>query len=102
MWYIRKKRLIISLIKDDMINSKLVNGLIDAGLYAETYFLHLSETIFELLGFPDDDLGEQAYEYYLEQIKRAQSIDLRKSNEPLNAVAEDIYEGLVRRLKKRA
>jgi hypothetical protein len=98
---IKHKKLVVSLIKDDMINSKLVNGLIDAGLYAESYFLHLSETIFELLGFPDNDQGEQAYEYYLEQIKRAQSIDLRKSNEPLNEVAEDIYEGLVRRLKRR-
>jgi hypothetical protein len=51
--------LIISLIKDDLINSKLVNGLMDAGL---------------------------------------RTIDIRRSGDALNGLAEEIYERLEEQL----
>ena len=59
-----KKKLIISLIKDDLINAKLVNRLNEIGLCADDYFLHLSDTIFKLMGFEDDEETETIYERY--------------------------------------
>ena len=35
------KELIISLIKDDLVNNKLLNGLMAIGLDPGNYFLHL-------------------------------------------------------------
>lgn len=57
-----KEKLILSLIKDDLINVKLVNGLNEAGLNADNYYLHLSDTIFKLMGFGDDEEAETIYE----------------------------------------
>lgn|GEM_PF-6801317 len=48
--FMENKKLILSLIKNDPINSKLVYGLSDLGFDAGCYFLHLSETIFSLTG----------------------------------------------------
>ena len=53
-----QKQLIVSLIKDDLIHTKLIYGLEALGLNALDYHLHLSETVFELLGIPDDESTE--------------------------------------------
>lgn len=45
-----KKWLIFSLIKDNLINRKLVNSLNDIRLTADDYRLNLSDTIFKLIG----------------------------------------------------
>jgi hypothetical protein len=85
------KTLVISLIKDDLINSKLLNGLNEMGLNADNYFLHLSETIFNLMGFDDNEESEQVFERYLELRNRAMFVDISKSNKSLNDLALQIY-----------
>ena len=87
----KEKELIISLIKDDMINAKLVRGLNALGLDAGNYFLHLSETIFSLIGFKDDEKSEGLYEEYLLLTKQAMPVDIAESDEPLDALALEIY-----------
>lgn len=46
------KHIIISLIKDDLTNYRLVSGLEALGLDSDCYSLCLGETIFKLMGFP--------------------------------------------------
>ena len=41
---INKEKLILSLIKDDLINNCLIRKLERIGLYSECYYLHLSST----------------------------------------------------------
>lgn len=48
---LQKEKLVISLIKDDLINLKLIYGLRDLGIDTNEYYLHASDTVFELLGF---------------------------------------------------
>lgn len=86
-----KKKLIISLIKDDLINAKLVNSLNEIGLRADDYFLHLSDTIFKLMGFEDNEETETIYERYIELSKRALFVDISQSNEPMEDLAVQIY-----------
>jgi hypothetical protein len=90
---INEKELVISLIKDDLINKKLVNGLIGIGLDAGNYFLHLSEKIFALMGF-DDDQSNEFFERYMELAKAAMLIDISESNEPMDDLAVQIYSEL--------
>ena len=68
------ERLVISLIKDDIINSTLVNGLIDIGLNASHYQLHLGDTVFRLMGFKEDHYSDTVFEFYRELIKRNKRI----------------------------
>lgn len=87
-------KLIISLIKDDLINSKLVNGLIDLGINADAYFLHLDSTIFKMVGYSDDDYSEEIYEKYRDLAANAKHIDITRSNAGLDILAIEMYQFL--------
>ena len=85
------KKLIISLIKDDLLNDKLVNGLIDIGLNPGNYFLHLSETIFKLMGFEDNMMTDEIFNHYLLLSQKVKHIDIAHSSEQLDRLANEIY-----------
>lgn|GEM_PF-860448 len=85
------QQLILSLIKDDLINFQLVHGLNALGLHADKYTLHLSETIFRLIGFEDNERSEDVYAHYLQLTKKAYFVDITESNEKLNDLALEIY-----------
>lgn len=93
------KKLILSLIKDDLINTKLVNGLDALGLNAQDYLLHLSDTVFKLMGVKDDEKGEKLFEHYLELKDNVRFIDGAKSHEAFHDLALAIYTDLVSRKK---
>lgn len=84
-------KIVISLIKDDLINSKLVNSLNEMGLNADNYFLHLKDTVFKLMGFEDDDESEEVFERYIELSKRVLYIDISNSHKPIEDLALQIY-----------
>jgi hypothetical protein len=86
------KTLAISLIKDDMINYKLVSALQTLGLDSLDYFVHLSTTVFTLMGFDNSEqLSDDVYQIYLQKIKRVKKMDIKKSHASLDALAEEIY-----------
>ena len=89
------KQLIISLIKDDLIHTKLINGLDAMGLEALDYHIHLSETVFDLLGFADN--SDDDFEFYLSELKRARRLSIRKNREAFDVLALSIYTELERR-----
>ncbi|MFL9483001.1 hypothetical protein ACI6Q2_09520 [Chitinophagaceae bacterium LWZ2-11] len=90
-----QKELIISLIKDDLINTKLVVGLNALGLQANDYSLQLSSTIFELMGFEDNEETELIFERYLSLSKNILEIDTSESRNRLSALALLIYSQLL-------
>lgn len=97
MTIINDKKLILSLIKDDLIHTKLVNGLFEIGLNADSFFLHLTDTIFKLMGYEDNEESEVILERYMELAKRASFIDSTQSNKPLDDLALQIYIELASR-----
>ena len=91
MKHFTERTLIIALIKDDLINTRLVNGLNAIGLNADDYLLHLSDTIFKLLGIGDDAAGETIFEWYMDSLKRVDQINICEDAEALNELATQIY-----------
>lgn len=94
---LQKKNLIISIIKDDLIHTKLVQGLQALGLNAMDYHLHLSETVFELMNIQQDESTEGIFEYYLAELKKAKRFNINGSQQSFDALALSIYNELERR-----
>ena len=90
----RKKKLIISLIKDDLICNKLIEGLNALGLNASDYYLNLSDTIFKLMKFSNSKGEEKIYEQYLKMTKRVKHIDIADTRTHLDNLAHEIYTEL--------
>lgn len=93
----KKQALIISLIKDDLINCKLVHALNAIGLNADDYLLNLSSNIFKLMGFEDTPRNEATYKYYLDLSQRVKYIDISKTRERFDELALEIYTELLLR-----
>ncbi len=94
----KQKELILSLLKDDLVNAKLVNALNDIGLNADYYFLNLSETIFKLMGFDTSSFEtDTIYEHYLYLSESAKQIDISKSRQQFDQLALEIYNELLLR-----
>ncbi|TAL58245.1 MAG: hypothetical protein EPN85_11985 [Bacteroidetes bacterium] len=92
------QELIISLIKDDLTNTRLVNGLNTLGLDSGDYNLNLSDTIFKLLSIDDD--REELFEEYLKWCEEIIRIDILKYPEFLDTHARGIYKKLLKEKKK--
>lgn len=95
-----QEKLILSLIKDDLINSKLVGGLEGIGLVADDYLLHLKETILDLMGFSKEQRTDLLYTKYMERMGPLRLIDIHKNKAWLEVLARDIYEWLCKEVRK--
>ncbi len=93
----KDKTIIISLIKDDLIHTKLINGLEALGLNALNYHLHLSETVFEIMRLPQNESTEPVLKYYLAELKKANNFNMHGSHNEFDKLALAIYIELERR-----
>ena len=97
MKYQHNSELILSLIKDDLIKNKLVNGLNTLGLSAGDYHLHLSETILNLIGL--DSENDAILNLYFNLTQQSQFLDLtdiaNRENQ-LTQLASEIYTELLK------
>jgi hypothetical protein len=91
-----QKTLVLSLIKDDLINTKLIQSLQKIGLYSDCYFLRLSTTVFNLMGISEND---KIYERYIELSEKVELIDITESNKPMEKLALEIYKELSAKLE---
>jgi hypothetical protein len=93
-----KKPLILSLIRDNLINIKLVTGLNALGLDASHYSLFLGETIFALMGLDQKEYSDKVYEkIFLPLAAQVNGIDFSEPEkmESLNMLSFRIYEELM-------
>ena len=86
------EKLIISLIKDDLINIRLVDGLEALGLDSGKYYLHLSETIFNLMDIQNQ---ETLFEEHTEFCKKVKDINIFEYPDALDELALEIYNKLM-------
>lgn len=87
----KEKKLATALIKDDLINRKLLLGLDELGLRPTDYYLNLSDTIFSIMGFSNDKTSERIFEHYIDLTEKAKFLDISKSQIQLDKLAQDIY-----------
>ena len=88
----QQRELIISLIKDNLINTKLVLGLNNLGLNAGDYHLSLSNTILNVSGVT---ISDEKFEAYQDLFKQATEIDMDHPKQ-LNKTAEKIYKQIIK------
>ena len=95
------KELILSLIKSDIINNKLLTGLEAMGLDAiSNYMLDLDDRIFELIGFDitERNRRDEVFEKYIAIVDKAAELEISKlrEKETLGAIIENIYNELLK------
>jgi hypothetical protein len=83
------QEIIIRLIKDHLIHTRLINGLNTLGLSAENYYLHLSDTIFQMIGISDDK--EELYEVYLDWCTKISQTTVFTDQQLMDEYAKEIY-----------
>lgn len=89
---ITRKNLILSLIKDDLINTKLVGTLNNLGLMADHYRLHAGTTAMNLLHISTTAANwEQIHDGYLDLTVKVLSIDIHESPYLLDHLTHEIY-----------
>jgi hypothetical protein len=95
---VKKKDLILALIKDDLINSKLVHSLNSIGLEADSYHLHSSITVMNLVKINTTPLRwEEIHDKYLDKVKKVLQLDIQESPRLVDALAQEIYDFLKKR-----
>ena len=91
----KNKQLILSLIKDDLTNTQLINGLNSLGLDAGNYYLNLSNAFFSLMGFGNYNQNTALYEEYFDVAEMATTQKLLETPEELNTIALAVYDKLM-------
>jgi len=87
--------LVIAMIRDDLVNHRLLTGLYNLGLVTELYFLNMSQTVFDYMGITSKKEYDHNYERYIQLKEEVMQYDLGEGREKLNALAEKIYGELV-------
>lgn len=92
------EKLILTLIKSDIRNNKLVLGLNELGLLSDGYFTDLGYTIMNLMGFEErDDALYQIYDRFMDDLLDKDITD----KEVLNDLALNLYASLLAEKKYR-
>jgi hypothetical protein len=90
------KEIIIKLIRDHLINMKLVSGLNALGLNADDYSLYLGDTIFLLMGFEGSEYSDFIFEkVFLANSEKVKHLNFGYDTEELDRLSKLIYEELV-------
>lgn len=87
------RRLVLSLIKEDLRCNKLVLGLSGLGLDAGKYHTELSTVVFNLMGIDHND--DRLLSLYFDCIDKATEIEDVEDQKRLQSMAEEIYERLL-------
>lgn len=89
-----KQELILALIRDNLINMKLVTGLNALGLIADDYYLNLGDTVFKLMGFEASEKSDLIFEkVFMANSEKVSQIDF--SRDEIMRLSMEIYRELL-------
>ena len=93
---LNNEELLIRLIKDSLINTKLISGLNSLGLIADDYTLSLGDTIFLLMGFSASEQNDFIFDnVYLTNAEKVNEMKSPLSPEELDSLSKEIYNALL-------
>jgi hypothetical protein len=93
---INKQELILALIRDNLINMKLVSGLNALGLIADDYYLNLGDTVFKLMGFEASEKSDLIFEnVFMANSEKVSQIDFSTSRDEIMRLSMEIYRELL-------
>jgi hypothetical protein len=83
------KEIIIRLLKDHLVQTRLLHGLDQLGLCPDNYYLHLSDTIFKMMGIPDEN--DELFQVYLDWCTKMSQTEVFSDQKLLDEYAREIY-----------
>jgi|GEM_PF-1423999 len=92
---------ILNMIKDDLINHKMVDTFAEIGIDSRGYRLNLEDSIFKLSGFTQETKSDKVIEWYHSRMDKIMKIDvLGEQSDEMDALALEILLGLKVKLPK--
>lgn len=88
-------RLIVTnLIKQDLINWKMINLLQKTQIHADAYQLDIGSIIFEIMDLDNRENVDEIFEKYVEMSKPMLKLIVGQSNRKIDMLASKIYDYL--------
>lgn len=94
--YACNKTIIINLIKQDLINWKMISLLQKTQIRADDYQLDIGPIIFEMMGLENRKDTDEIFEKYVEMSKPILKTRASQSNRRIDLLASKIYDYLER------
>lgn len=88
------KTIVINLIKQDLINWKMINSLQKMQVRADNYQLDIGQIIFEMMNLENRKDVDEIFEKYVEMSKPILKISAHQSNRKIDLLASKIYDYL--------
>lgn len=97
-----KSEIVIALIKDHLINTKLLESLYALKVDADEYTIYAGDSVFKLMELGEDEWSDDVYEnYYMVLLREVHELQIREDHDRLNSLAETIYLKLcIKKLEK--
>lgn len=92
--FVCNETIIINLIKQDLINCKMINSLQKMQIRADDYQLDISSIIFEMMDLEDREDVDEIFEKYVELSKPILKLSASLSNRKIDVLASKIYDYL--------
>lgn len=92
--FVCNESIIINLIKQDLINWKMIHSLQKLQVRADDYQLDISSIIFEMMNLNDREDVDELFEKYVELSKPILKLSASQSNRKIDGLASKIYDYL--------
>lgn len=92
--FICNKTIIIDLIKQDLVNWKMINSLQKMQVRADDYQLDIGSIIFEIMDLDGRENVDEIFEKYVEMSKPMLKLTIGQSNRKIDLLASKIYDYL--------
>ena len=92
--FICNKTIIINLIKQDLVNWKMINSLQKMQIRADDYQLDISSIIFEIMELNNRENVDEIFENYVEMSRPVIKLIVAQSNKKIDVLASKIYDYL--------
>ena len=92
--FVCNRAIVTNLIKQDLINWKMIHSLQKVQVHAEDYQLDIGSIIFEMMDLEDRKDVDEIFEKYVELSKPILKLSTSQSNRKIEVLASKIYDYL--------
>lgn len=92
--FVCNKAIVTNLIKQDLINWKMINSLQNMQVRADDYQLDIGSIIFEMMDLENRKDVDELFEKYMELSKPILKLNVSQSNRKIDVLATKIYDYL--------
>ena len=98
--FVCNRAIVTNLIKQDLINWKMINLLQNMQVRADDYQLDIGSIIFEMMNLNDREDVDEIFEKYVEMSRPILKLIVGQSNKKIDLLAAKIYDYLEKCIQK--